>query len=98
MPGYNLLNARLHINQLRDKPDGQDVIKEVATDVAEREDTPASTIPDVLAYCINQYADGQRLGLLTKTHNIDYDVLGEAIEKVVARATEQGNKERGSSP
>lgn len=89
MVGYNLLNARLHINQLRDRPDGQDVIENVAEEVAEREDTPVSAIPDVIAYCIHQFADGQPLEALTRTHNVDHEVLGQAIEEVVARATEK---------
>ncbi|MDH5021696.1 hypothetical protein [Halobacterium rubrum] len=89
MPGYNLLNARLHIKQLRDRPDGQDVIENVAEEVAEREDTPVSAIPDVIAYCIHQYADGQRLESLTRTHHVEYDVLGQAIEEISAKATER---------
>lgn len=91
MPGYNLLNARLHITQILEQPNGQDIIEEVAEDVAARDDTPASAVPDVIGYCINQYAEGQRLGLLADTHHIDYDVLGKAIEEVVARATEEAH-------
>lgn len=82
----SLLNARLHIKQLLDREDGDEVIQDVASQFASSDATPAATVGDVLAFCIREYAHGERVELLARGHGLEYEVLATAIGVVAERA------------